>query len=110
MMVTRLYVRKIMKQKKMTKKDKHALCGIPHRGAKRVSKIQRERHMKRIRAKYPYLYNTILFENHLVKIKLPNMLLKHTTFKPCQLIRHFKPCEMRRAAKRLLKVKEKFNF
>ena len=110
MMVTRLYVQKIKRHKKMTKKQKEALCGIPHRGIRRISKVQREKNMQKIRAKYPHLYHTILFENHLVKIKLPKMLLKHTTFKSNQLIRHFKPCEMRRAARRLLRVKEKFNF
>jgi hypothetical protein len=106
------YIKKVNRNKKLTKREKDALLGRGKKSkkGKRLTKKQQEEYMKQVRAKHPYYFNKILFENNLVKIKLPKLLLKHTSFKPSQLIFHFKAAEIRRAARKLLAAKRKFNF
>jgi hypothetical protein len=111
MMEKHVFVRKL-KKRKLGKRAREALCDVHKkaRGFKRLSKRQQEDYMKKLKKQYPNDYKMIFFENNLIKVRLPKMWLKHTSFKPSQLIRHFKPDEVRRAAKRLLKVKDKYYF
>jgi hypothetical protein len=107
-----MFVRKLKKRSKMNKRERLALCDVHkrHRGSKRISKVKQEEYMKKMKKKYPNDFKQIWFENHWVKVRMPKMWLKHTTFRASQLIRHFKADEIRRAAKKLLKVKSKYNF
>ena len=66
--------------------------------------------MIKIRARSHYEFCKIQFENKRVRLRIPGYALKGVSFFPSQLIRHFKPDEIRRAAAKYLKLKERYHI
>ena len=98
-------------QSNLTVKEKQALCGLPQptiRGGV-LSKKKQEEILKNASSKCRWLYNLVLYEPKCVKVRLTKVPLKHTSFKPAQLIRHFSENEVRRAANRLWQIKRYYN-
>jgi len=65
--------------------------------------------LKRLRRHHDYLYKKIVFKDNIVRVTVPGLALQFH-LKSNQLIRHFPHSEIRKAALKLIKVKEKFNF
>ena len=65
----------------------------------------------KLRARSRYSYRKIRFEKNRVNLNVPGYYAKRgTTFTASQLIRHFKPEEIRRAAAKYLKLKERYHI
>jgi hypothetical protein len=109
-MNTRTYIQRVNKEKTLTPREKRAFCGLPPKGKRKVSKEKQEEILKAASLKCPRLYNSVLYENNRVKVRLKQAPLKHITFIPKHLIRHFTPQEIRRAAKRLWYTKKYYNL
>lgn len=85
------------------------------RQRKKIKTIERRKgesykvFLKRVRRHHDYLYNKIVFKDNMVRVTVPGLALQFY-LKSNQLIRHFPHSEIRKAASKLIKVKEKFNF
>jgi hypothetical protein len=77
---------------------------------KYIRKEVKKRMMKKIRAHSKYEFKKIRFEKNRVRLRIPGYALKGVSFLPSQIIRHFKPEEIRRAATKYLKLKERFHI
>jgi len=75
-----------------------------------IRKEVKKRMMMKIRAQSRYEFNKIRFEKNRVRLRIVGYPLKGVSFFPSQLIRHFKPEEIRRAATKYLKLKERFHI
>jgi hypothetical protein len=109
-MNTRSYKKRVNKEVDLTLREKRALCGLPPKGKKKLCKKKQEEIIKGAGIKCRWLYNIVLFEHNCVKVRLTKVPLKHTSFKPAQLIRHFTDDEIRRAANRLWRIKRYYDI
>ena len=75
-----------------------------------IRKEVKKRMMRKIRARSNYQFNKIIFEKNRVRIRLVGYALRGVSFFPSQLIRHFKPEEIKRAATKYLKLKERYHI
>jgi hypothetical protein len=57
-----------------------------------------------------YEFHKILFEKKFVSVRIRKFGIKRLRLRADQLIRHFTASEIKRAATKLLKKKEKLNF
>ena len=62
------------------------------------------------RARLHYEFMKIQFENRKVRLNVPKFGYKKLSFRPSQLIRHFTPQEIRRAAAKYMKLKLKLDL
>ena len=109
-MSTRSYTQRVNKQANLTQREKRAFCGLPPKGLRPVSKKKQVEIIKKASLKSPRLYKSVLYERNIVKVRLIDVPLKHTCFKPNQLIRHFTNDEIRRAANKFWRLKEYYNI
>ena len=65
--------------------------------------------LKRIRRSHSYYYNKIIFKGNTVRVTVPG-LASQFFLRSTQLIRHVSVYELRKAALKLIKLKEKYNF
>ena len=65
---------------------------------------------KRWDSKRSYQFYKVLFEKRFVSVRLREFDIKRLRLRADQLIRHFTPSEIRRAATKLMRKKQKFNF
>ena len=65
--------------------------------------------LKRIRRSHSYYYNKIVFKGNTVRVTVPG-LASQFFLRSTQLIRHVSVSELRKAALKLIKLKEKYNF
>ena len=75
-----------------------------------IRKEVKKRMIMKIRARSRYEFNKIRFEKNRVRLRIPGYALKGVSFLPSQIIRHFKPEEIRRAATKYLKLKERYHI
>ena len=75
-----------------------------------IRKEVKKKMMLKIRAKLHYEFCKIRFEKNRVRLRIPGYSIKGVSFFPSQLIHHFKPCEIRKAAAKYLKLKKKYHI
>jgi hypothetical protein len=75
-----------------------------------IRKEVKKKMMMKIRARLSYEFRKIRFEKNKVRLRIPGYNIKGVSFFPSQLIRHFKPEEIRRAASKYLKLKERYHI
>jgi len=68
------------------------------------------KNMKQIRSHHRYEFHKILFEKKCVLVRLRKFDTKRLKLRADQLIRHFTPTEITRAAAKLMKKKQALNF
>ena len=101
------------KAKLKIKKKVEQKYGVGPYSAEQKQMIRKEvkkQMMLKIRAKLHYEFRKIRFEKNKVKLRIPGYSIKGVSFFPSQLIHHFKPCEIRKAAAKYLKLKEKYHI
>ena len=77
---------------------------------KKMRKEAKDKYWQKIRARGHYEFRKIRFEKNRVRLRIPGYSIKGVSFFPSQLIHHFKPCEIRKAAAKYLKLKEKYHI
>jgi len=75
-----------------------------------IRKEVKKRMMLRNRARISYSFRKIHFLKGRVRLRIPGYSLKGVSFLASQIIRHFKPEEIRRAALKYLRLKERFHI
>jgi hypothetical protein len=77
---------------------------------KKMRKECKDKYWQKIRARGHYEFRKIRFENNRVRLRIDGYSIKGVSFLPSKLIRHFKPEEIRRAAAKYLKLKERYHL
>ena len=75
-----------------------------------INKEVKRKMQLKLRAKHYYEYMKIQFDRRRVRLYVPKCGHVKMSFRPAQLIQHFRPQEIRRAAEKYVKLKQKLEL